>query len=339
MSGDTLVDGRRQQGGVPVRRRWGRFSPALSLTIMAVLALIAIAVFMTIEARGSWDFIIPFRGRKVLGMILVGTAIAASTVMFQTITSNRILTPSIMGFDALYMLIQTCLVFFFGSVTLVRMDSNLLFLVQVATMMVFAGGLFYWLFMVANRSLHMLVLVGIVLGLMLRNFTNLLQRVMDPVEFSILQDAGFASFNAIPRDLLLISTILLAGALFIAWRMRFTLDILALGRDMAIGLGINYQRSVMIILGLITTLVAISTALVGPITFFGLLVANLAYALVRSYRHGVIIAAAALLAIITLLAGQLVLERVFSFDTSLSVIIEFVGGIVFIVLLLRGVVR
>lgn len=339
MSGDTMVDGRRRSGGLPVRRRWGRFSPAVSLTIMLALALIAIVVFMTIDARGSWSFIIPFRGRKVLGMILVGTAIAASTVMFQTITSNRILTPSIMGFDALYMLIQTALVFFFGSVTLIQMNSNLLFLLQVAAMMLFAGGLFYWLFMVANRSLHMLVLVGIVLGLMLRNFTNLLQRVMDPVEFAVLQDAGFASFNAIPRDLLLISSILMIGVLFIAWRMRFTLDILALGRDMAIGLGINYQRSVMVILGIITTLVAISTALVGPITFFGLLVANLAYVLVRSYRHGVIIVAAALLAIIALLGGQLVLERLFSFDTSLSVIIEFIGGIVFIVLLLRGVVR
>lgn len=339
MSADSLLDRRKGESGSPVRRRWGRFSPALSITVMAILALVIVIVFMTIEARGSWSFIIPFRGRKVLGIMLVGTAIAASTVMFQTITNNRILTPSIMGFDALYMLIQTVLVFFFGSLTLVQMNSNLLFLIQVVAMMLFAGTLFYWLFMVANRSLHMLVLVGIVLGLMLRNFTNLLQRVMDPVEFAVLQDAGFASFNAIPRDLLLMSTVLLVVALFVAWRMRYTLDILALGRDMAIGLGVNYQRTVMIVLAVITTLVAISTALVGPITFFGLLVANLAYVLVRSYRHGVIIAAAALLAVIALLGGQLILERVFSFDTSLSVIIEFIGGIVFIVLLLRGVVR
>lgn len=339
MSADTMLDSRRSGGSTPVRRRWGRFSPALSITVLLALALVAIIVFMTIDARGSWSFIIPFRGRKILGMVLVGTAIAASTVIFQTITNNRILTPSIMGFDALYMLIQTSLVFFFGSTTLIQMNSNLLFMIHVLAMMIFAGGLFYWLFMVANRSLHMLVLVGIVLGLMLRNFTNLLQRVMDPAEFVVLQDAGFASFNAIPRDLLLISSIIMAVVLFIAWRMRFTLDILALGREMAIGLGVNYQRSVMILLGVITTLVAISTALVGPITFFGLLVANLAYVLVRSYRHGVIIAAASLLGIVALIGGQLVLERIFSFDTSLSVIIEFTGGIVFIYLLLRGAVR
>lgn len=322
-----------------VRRRWGRFAPATTLTILALLAVAVVVLFMTLEARGSWSFIIPFRGRKVLGMALVGTAIAASTVMFQTITNNRILTPSIMGFDALYMLIQTMLVFFLGSHRLLQIGVNTKFVVEVAVMMGFSAVLYYFLFVVGQRSLHLLVLVGIVFGLMIRSFTNLLQRVMDPTEFAVLQDMGFASFNSIDRNLLLVSSVVLVLVLVGMWRMRYTLDLLALGREMAINLGVNYQRSVMIVLGATTALVAVSTALVGPITFFGLLVANLAYALVRSYRHGVIIVAAALLAIITLVGGQMILERVFSFDTSLSVIVEFVGGLVFIYLLVKGVVR
>src|SRR5690606_3829286 len=117
------------------RRRWGRFSPTTSLIIMALLALAAVVVFMTIDARGSWGFILPFRGRKVLGMVLVGTAIAASTVMFQTITNNRILTPSIMGFDALYMLIQTVLVYFLGSASLIQIGVNARFAFEVGVMM------------------------------------------------------------------------------------------------------------------------------------------------------------------------------------------------------------
>lgn len=306
---------------------------------MALLALAAVVLFMTLDARGSWSFILQFRGRKVLGMALVGTAIAASTVMFQTITNNRILTPSIMGFDALYMLIQTVLVYFVGSVGLMGLGVNARFAIEVAVMMLFSGLLYYFLFVVGQRSLHLLVLVGIVFGLMVRSFTNLLQRVMDPTEFAVLQDTGFASFNAIDRNLLLVSAIILVLVLYGMWRMRYTLDLLALGREMAINLGVNYQRSVMLVLAATTALVAVSTALVGPITFFGLLVANLAYALVRSYRHGVVIAAAALLAIITLIGGQLVVERLFHFDTSLSVIVEFVGGLVFIYLLVKGVVR
>ncbi|HET8986616.1 MAG TPA: iron chelate uptake ABC transporter family permease subunit [Trueperaceae bacterium] len=341
MSADAAggrLDTTRGLGG-PDRRRWGRFPPSATVAVLAVLALVAVVVFMTIEARGAWSFIIPFRGRKVLGMALVGTAIAASTVMFQTITNNRILTPSIMGFDALYMLIQTVAVYTFGVATFAIVDRNLMFVIEVAVMIAFSGALFYLLFVVGQRSLHLLVLVGIVFGVMIRSLTNLLQRVMDPLAFAVLQDAGFASFNAIDRTLLLISSIIVVAVLVAMWRMRFTLDILALGRDMAINLGVNYQRSVMLVLAGITALVSVSTALVGPITFFGLLVANLAYALVRSYRHRVIIPAAALLATITLVAGQTVLERVFQFDTSLSVIIEFAGGLLFIYLLVRGVVR
>ncbi len=323
----------------PGRRRWGRFSPAWSITIMALLAVAVVIVFMTIDARGSWSFIIPFRGRKLAGIVLVAMAIAASTVMFQTITNNRILTPSIMGFDSLYMLIQTVLIYTLGSTGFVVMGVNARFALQVGVMILFSGLLYYLLFVVGQRSLHLLVLVGIVFGLMIRSFTNLLQRVMDPVEFAVLQDTGFASFNSIDRNLLAVSAVILVLVLVGIWRMRYTLDLLALGRDMAVNLGVNYQRSVMTVLAATTALVAVSTALVGPITFFGLLVANLAYALVRSYRHGVIIVAAALLAIITLVGGQLILERVFSFDTSLSVIIEFVGGLVFIYLLVKGVVR
>src|SRR5690606_14722630 len=89
----------------------------------------------------------------------------------------------------------------------------------------------------------------------------------------------------------------------------------------------------------IAIMVAISTALVGPITFFGLLVANLAYQLMRTHRHTYLIPAAVLISLIVLVGGQLVVERVFTFSTTLSVIVNFVGGIYFIVLLLREVGR
>ena len=46
-----------------------------------------------------------------------------------------------------------------------------------------------------------------------------------------------------------------------------------------------------------------------------------------------------LLAIVTLVGGQTLLERVFAFNTALSIIIEFAGGLFFIVFLLRGAIR
>jgi len=89
----------------------------------------------------------------------------------------------------------------------------------------------------------------------------------------------------------------------------------------------------------VAVLVSVSTALVGPVTFFGLLVATLAHSLVSNSKHRYVLPAAILLGIIALVGGQTLLERVFAFDTALSIIIEFLGGIVFIALVLRRSAR
>lgn len=312
---------------------------ALVFSALGLAALVAVASFMTVGARGNWDFVLPFRGTKLLGLALVATAVAISTVMFQTITNNRILTPSIMGFDALYVLIQTVLVFFIGAAGVSALHPWLMFAIETGLMVLFAGLLYRWLFSATVRSLHLLLLVGIVFGILFRSLAGFLQRIIDPTEFLILQDRLFASFNAIDRTLLALSGLIIACCCVAAWRMLSVLDVLALGREQAIALGVDHRRMVAVTLVLVTLPVAVSTALVGPVAFFGLLVANLAYLVMPTARHAVLLPAAALLALIFLVGGQVILERVFAFDTALSVVIEFVGGIVFILLVIRGVAR
>lgn len=316
-----------------------RVTHAPILLILAALALGVMVLFMTINAVGPWDFVLPFRGAKLAGMVLVAYAIAVSTVLFQTVTNNRILTPSIMGFDALYALIQTCFVFFMGAMRLSALDARLVFALEVALMVLFSTALFRWLFSGAVRSLHLLMLVGVVFGIFFRSLSAFLQRIIDPNEFVVLQDRLFASFNTVHSQLLSISAVAVIVVTVVGWRLLSSFDVLSLGREAAINLGIEHRRTVTIILILIAILVSVSTALVGPVTFFGLLVASLAYQLVPSHRHVHILPAAICLAIITLVGGQLVLERIFAFDTALSIVIEFVGGLVFIALLLRGTIR
>jgi iron complex transport system permease protein len=168
---------------------------------------------------------------------------------------------------------------------------------------------------------------------------NFLQRILDPNEFVVLQDRLFASFNTAHGELLAVSTLLVFGVSVIAWRLLPTFDVLALGRETAVNLGVEHRRVVATILVIVAVLVSVSTALVGPVTFFGLLVANLAYMLIHSHRHTFILPASVLLAVIALVGGQLILERVLALDTALSIVIEFVGGVFFIFLLLRGAAR
>lgn len=317
----------------------GLTRPQIVLGVLALLAIVSIICFMVVDAKGSWSFVIPFRGRKLLGLVLVAYSVAVSTVLFQTATNNRILTPSIMGFDQLYVLLQTGLVFFFGITSIVSLDPNVHFALEMVVMIGFASLLFSWLFLWQERSLHLLVLVGIVFGIMFRSVIQFMQRIMDPNAFNVLQDTFFASFSRVDTNHLLFAYVVLALVTIVVVRMVNVFDVLNLGRANAINLGVDYKRTITIMLIMISVLVAISTALVGPVTFFGLLVASLAHSLVGSSHHKYVLPAAVLLAVTCLVGGQTLLERVFAFDTALSIIIEFLGGIVFIILVLRRAAR
>jgi len=337
MSLDTFLSSSSTTTKRPRRLTFSR--PAKRLFFLGLLVAGVITLFMTLNSRGNWDFVIPFRGTKILALVLVSYAVAVSTVLFQTVSGNRILAPSIMGFDALYVLIQTVLVFALGAHAASTLNPQLRFVMEVAIMVLFAGLLYRWLFGRTRRSLHLLLLVGIIFGVLFRSMAGMMQRLIDPNEFAVLQDMLFASFNSFDRNLLWVSAALIVGGSVVLWRIGHTFDILALGRETAVNLGLNFQRTVTIILIVIAIFVSVSTALVGPVTFFGLLVANLAYQVAGTYKHRWILPFAVGLSILFLVGGQMVVESLFSFNTSLSIVVEFLGGIVFIVLLIRGVGR
>ena len=290
---------------------------------------------MTIGVKANWGFVLPFRGMKLAAMVLVAVAIGVSTVLFHTITHNKILTPAIMGFDALYLLIQTAAAFAFGMTAVSAFNPTLKFVLETAVMVLFAFILFRSLFSGAVRSLHLMLLMGVVMGVLFRSLTSLMLRLIDPNEFGTLQDRFFASFNLIASQLVVSAAVVIAAVLLFLWWIRRDFDVINLGRDMAINLGVAYSRVVLQILVCIAILVSVSTALVGPVTFFGLLIANLAYLLLKTSLHRWTIPGAVLLGIIALVGGQMILERVFGLNSALSIVIEFFGGIVFIALLLR----
>lgn len=225
--------------------------PGLILGLLALGAIASVALFMTLNARGSWDFVLPFRGRKLWGLVLVAYSIAVSTVLFQTVTENRILTPAIMGFDFLYRFVQTALVFALGSFAYATLDPQLKFIGNVAVMMVLSMLLFRGLFGTGTRNLHLLVLAGIVFGVLFRSLAGLMQRMIDPNEFVVLQDTFFASFSGIDPSLLMISTVALGATSLLLVPLLGRLDVMLLGRDTATNLGVDHTRTVQMVLAVI----------------------------------------------------------------------------------------
>ncbi|HEY4600944.1 MAG TPA: iron chelate uptake ABC transporter family permease subunit [Cerasibacillus sp.] len=303
--------------------------------ILFLVALLLTCLYIFYGLSGNIDYILPRRIVKVIAVIISGGAIAFATTIFMTITNNRILTPSVMGLDSLYLLVQTVMIYLFGSHSLVMMNSNINYVISIIAMVLFSLILYRILFRGEDSNVYFLLLIGLILGTFFNSATSFMQVLIDPNEFMIAQDKMFASINNVNTNLVYLSVVLIFLVMLYFWRYAKYLDVLALGKDLSINLGVPYNDVVKHLLVIVAIMISIATALTGPMTFLGLLVVNLAYEFLKTFRHKYIIMGSALISIIALIGGQLIVEKIFVFQTPISVIINFIGGIYFIYLLLK----
>lgn len=305
--------------------------------ILVVIALASILFFMLFDVGSHWGIILKLRGTRLLSLVVVGVAMGISTLLLQTLTQNPILTPGILGFDALFVLMQIVLVFIYGGYGYIGLNIYLKFMIEALLMLSAAVLLFSLLF--KQNDLAKVLLVGIIMGVLFRSGSAFLQRMIDPNDFLILQSALFARFNIVNKELLGLATFITMLTLIFIWRLRFVLDIIMLGREQAVNLGVPYVRYRYLLLVLITMLVVVSTALVGPVSFFGLLICALANQIVRQQSHSVRIPVIILLSVILLVSGQALFEHVLHMKSTLSVVLDAVGGVIFLLMLSRQKVR
>nr|WP_243007556.1 iron chelate uptake ABC transporter family permease subunit [Paeniclostridium sordellii] len=294
------------------------------------------ALFLTIGVSFEhFEYAMDQRIPKLIAIVITGFCIAFSSIVFQTITNNNILTPSVLGLDSLYILVQTIIVFLVGvDNTLITNKSNN-FLLSVAVMVIASFILYKKLFEKANNNIFFLLLVGMVFGTLFKSLSTFMQVVIDPNEYAALQNNLYASFGNVNTNILFIAGIIIIALVPFIYDDIKSLDVISLGKEHAINLGVNYDKVVKKMIIVVAILVSVSTALVGPITFLGLLVTNVTKQIFRTYKHSYLICASILISILTLVSGQFLVERVFTFTTTISVIINFIGGVYFIYLLLK----
>lgn len=310
----------------------------LSKKLYIIGAMIAVfsALFLTIGVSFEhFEYAMDQRIPKLIAIVITGFCIAFSSIVFQTITNNNILTPSVLGLDSLYILVQTIIVFLVGvDNTLITNKSNN-FLLSVAVMVIVSFILYKKLFEKANNNIFFLLLVGMIFGTLFKSLSTFMQVVIDPNEYAALQNNLYASFGNVNTNILFIAGIIIIALVPFIYDDIKSLDVISLGKEHAINLGVNYDKVVKKMIIVVAILVSVSTALVGPITFLGLLVTNVTKQIFRTYKHSYLICASILISILTLVSGQFLVERVFTFTTTISVIINFIGGVYFIYLLLK----
>lgn len=319
-----------------------RVSWQVRLMLAAGVAATAVALYLLLRTGADdvlrWDFrfgpSFERRLKTVAAIVLAAFCQGVATVLFHTVTHNRILTPSIIGLDALYVLIQTVGVAVVGARFVDNSDSVGQFLLQTAGMVLFAALLYRWMFSGRFTSLFLLLLAGVVIGMAFRSVSEFLQRLITPSDFDALQIKLFGRLGSVNTELLPIAAVICAIVGVVVWRRRHVLDVLLLGRESATGLGVDHKRELTLALILIAVLISVSTALVGPLTFFGFIVATLAYQLAGDWRHRATLPMSVLIGVFTLAAGQFIIHNVFYAAGTLTVIIEFCGGAVFLAILL-----
>jgi iron complex transport system permease protein len=313
------------------------------LAVIAGVLGVCAGAYLLVGLTGPLGFVLPYRAGKLAALALVAVALSVATVLFQTITANRILTPSLMGFDALYVLVLTIMVQALGTSGFAALSPLTLFAINLAGLAGLGLALFAVLMRLAKGDMVRLCLTGVVLGLLIRSATQLLQRLIDPGDYQVVQSLSVARFTQIDGTLLAIAAAAVGAGVALAWRLRHRLDVLALGDATATGLGEPPARLQRQTLLLICLLVGSATALAGPMasggfgpsSFFGLVVVAFARLVIPTHRHAVLIPAAALIGAVVLIGGQLVLERLLSLSTPLIVVIELIGGATFLILLLK----
>lgn len=305
------------------------------LIFLLVLTIVCVGLFLFqgLNAK-NFDYNMSRRIPKVIAICLTGTSIAVSSMLFQTVTNNRILTPSILGLDSLYNFGQTLCIFIFGVNSIMMIDKRVNFFASVFIMLLGTIILYKLVFKKGN-NIFTLLLVGTVVGTLFRSMSSFMSVLIDPNDFIVLQSKMFASFNNVNTDILWIVVVFVLCIGYFLYKDIRKLDVMLLGREQAINLGVDHDKLSKKILFTVALLVSISTALVGPITFLGLLVVNLSYHLFSTYKHSYLMAGASLLSMTALVGGQFIVERILNFSSTVSIIINFIGGIYFIYLLIK----
>ncbi|NLK04647.1 MAG: iron chelate uptake ABC transporter family permease subunit [Clostridiales bacterium] len=309
----------------------------ITLIALGLLSSYGLLVYNNPVPIDSPSFIPVVRRRMVaiVAMVIAAICQSLSTVAFQSITNNKVITPSLLGFEALYGTIQTSTMFFLGAGALISFSGLQSFVFQVILMVLMCLLLYGWLLSGKYGDLQLMLLVGVIIGTGLRALSSFMRRLLAPSEFDILQARLFGSVNNADSENFVIAIPIVVIAAILILGSSKKLNLVSLGKDVCTSLGVKHKSNVILILVLVSILMSVSTALVGPLTFYGFLVASLTYQVAGTYDHRYIFPMALAIGFLIITAAYFFMYHIFAAQGVVSVVIEMFGGLIFLFVILR----
>lgn len=311
---------------------------ASRLLLLALAVAAAVAVYLLInsypEKPKLFQYILSRRVPTLVCMVIASISIGVATLIFQSIVNNRIVTPALLGMNSIYSFLHTAAVFVFGTGSTLYLNANLSFAVDLVTMGTVATLIYWYLFRKTGHNILYIMLIGTVLSSLFGSVQSAMVRVMDPNEYDALLTTLVADFNNVNGEIILFAVVSLAAIAFILRKELKLLDVITMGRDQAINLGVDYDNVIRKLLFGVVLCMAVATATIGPVSFLGLIVANLSRQVLKTYKHSHLIVGASLMGMLALIGGQLISQHLFYFTVPVSTFVTIAGGIYFLYLLL-----
>ncbi|GEM75698.1 FecCD family ABC transporter permease [Vibrio sagamiensis] len=271
------------------------------------------------------------RAPRLMISIVIGINLAIAGLLMQGLTANPLASPSILGINA-------------GASCFIALSSmNLVLLPQLPlSVNALLGGLVSGLlvlslggFFTSKSHPIKLILAGIAVNALLIGITRSALILMDDMAYSVLTWLAGSIANVSWEDWAQLWPISVVGVAM-ALSLAHSLNLLNLGDDMAIGLGVNLTRTRVTACIAILLLTTSSVAIVGPITFVGLLVPHIARKLVGTNHFVLLPITAALGASLLLWSDVISRMVVFPAETPIGVITALIGSPFFIALTVRS---
>lgn len=294
------------------------------------LTLTDVSLAMQGQADATTAAIVQQRvSRTALG-VLVGLALGVAGALMQAVTRNPLADPGILGVNAGAGFAVTVGVALWGITGIGSYIWLSLVGAFVATATVYA---------LAGRgamaSPVRLVLVGLALGSVLIGASRVLA-LLSPSIFDAMRFWGAGTLANRPEHTVATVLPFIVLGCVVAACLGRSLDVLALGSDIARSSGVNIAWVLAASLVAVTALCGAATAAGGPIAFVGLLVPQMARFMVGASNSRVLVVSAVLAPIVVLVADVLGRVLVNPRELQVGVLASAVGSLVLIFLMRRA---
>lgn len=271
---------------------------------------------------------------RILAAILAGWALSNAGLLMQGVFQNPLVSPYTLGVSNGASFGAAIAILFGSALSFLHFGNYLIpafaFLFAIITM-----ALVFAISKVARDQSKTLVLSGTAIGYLFTAMVSLLKYVADVDALPDLVFWSMGSLSGILWDKLLIMAVVVVACFIVMMRYAWDLNVMALGEEAAVSLGVNFKKVRMIAFIISTLLTAVTVSFTGVIGFVGLIAPHVTKMIVGSdfrYTLPVSSAVGALLLLLSDTVGRTVLGAT---QLPVGIITSFIGVPFFLYLVAR----